>query len=644
MGLVSKNDVYNEFVKICNELDGAVTSEKAGSIIKRLEKCKEVLIKEKSDDSKVIVLLFYMYLCEDRIYEACVLIAEKDIYLNQVETIFEGLMPKYIDSKVKSYNDSLSNIVFQKMKESPDTYDEYFKIFQLYYSGRYAQLLIRYSREEDRRIDTIALSDAIKKVVKAEKADKTRRAFYNRELSLNIECLMLAYYTERLEDLSYLKDYSEIKKCVCDAKREYDYEREAIIALSPKWLPRFWINMIHCLNILERYDRTIQINNSMEIPINDTLFYYYVAEAYYSDGNIDRAEQSCKRSVALEANYNNLLLLSQILFTRCSYKESEKTLIETIKLTSQRIETAYLDDSKDYYSERKTSRNIQEIDFRKRLESPYSLLFLCYVFQGNLAKANAFFQEMKDRIGTSDMVVISGHLLKVEQYAQAHVNEVEKERASLKALLNDTNKKYSELKNVITRFTSELVELQLFDDEQKVTSEYWEENISSKMNRIIDEILTNLKKSDKSGYEKKVKFVNERFPRISSEAKEFLVSAEQMYNVFKGNVVMDFAPIMVEYCKVFEVLLWRYLDGNEEYTEEIKNNSKKNKCLGTAEYVIRNASDEKSLGKYKEEIKKITNLRNKSAHKQVTKEDPDVIWIYDLIWMDGKLISLLCSK
>ena len=162
------------------------------------------------------------------------------------------------------------------------------------------------------------------------------------------------------------------------------------------------------------------------------------------------------------------------------------------------------------------------------------------------------------------------------------------------------------------------------------------------MDVLISHILLNIKKSNVNWYEANRKRVEEAFPKMSGNTKEFLASAEQMYEVFKGNVKIDFAPIMVEYCKVFENLLWEYLDRTKEYSVEIQNNSRKNKCLGTAGYVIKKGGDGKSLSKYRDIIKRITDLRNGSAHKHVTKEDPDVLWIHDLIW-NGELVTLLCN-
>jgi len=642
MHIESKKDLYNCFMQVCNALQEDVDDREADTLIQALEQCREIFIKEKIYNSEVIVTLLYMYLCRERIYEACQLIAEYSISLEEEEEKFYDVMPKYISKKISSYNMKLSEIVYNQMIKSTDTYEDFFEIFTAYPDGRYAQLLIQYAREEDRRIDTIILSDAIKKTIKAEQDRRTARVVYDGEFFAHIECMMIAYYTERMEDLSYLRDYSEMRKCVLEAKRHYDYERETILNFSPEWLPRFWINMIQCLNILERFDRTIEISKSMEIKINDASYYFYIAEAYYSLGDMKRAEQNCKRSAGLEENQGNLLLLSQILFTKCDYKAAEKALLETIGIASRDIENTYLDNTKSYYAERRIKRKLHEIDFRKNLESPYALLFLCYVFQGELAKANAFFIEMKEKIGISDMVMISGHLLKVEEYAKKHLSEVENERHLLQNLLEDTTKKYDELKEVMNQWTKELIELQILDDLQEVDSDYWEEHISEKMNRMIENMHLQLNKFSVDAYEKKMKEINDKFPKMPDDAKKFLGSAEQMYEVFKGNVVIDFAPIMVEYCKVFEILIWNYLDKTGEYDVEIRNNTRKDKCLGTAEFVIRSAITKKTLSKYQRDIERITKLRNKSAHKEVTKEDPDVIWVNELIWKND-IVSLLCN-
>lgn len=638
----STRDIYDKFAELCTKLDSEMNSDDISEVIFELENCKDDGTKLGEHYPDIIALLICLYIFEGRIYEACQLIAEENFPLLAIEKKFMEYMPKYVTKKYYNLDVTLSELVLTKMKESDATYDEYYRIFKIYRSGRYAQILINYAREEDRRYDTLILSDAIRETLQSELNAKISEMFYEGKYHANIQCIMLAYYAERLEDVSYLRDYSEIRKSINEAKRVYDYEKKAVIVLSEEWLPRFWINLLHCLNIIERYDRTIEMSNETPVVIDDGLYYFYVAEAYYASENIEKAKLYCKRAVALAPGFDNLLLLAHLLFADGEYDDAEKILLDTITLYDVKKDSIYINSNSDVYSERIVSRNINEIDFRKRLESPYSLLFMCYIFKGKLARASVFYEEMREKVGTSDLVLISGHVLQIEEYARKHLDEVEIERLELREKLQEIQFELENLQKTIKLITNELLGVQNIGDDKEITSEYWEDNIQEKMMEAIKKIMNEVNKSNPKSYEFHMNRVENIYPGMCAKAKEFLTSAEQMYDVFKGNVVLDFAPIMVEYCKAFEVLIWNYMDKSGEYYQEVEENKRKDKCLGTAEFCINLAIQngrQKRLNKYITDIKKITTLRNNSAHKQVTRENPDVKWIINMVWKNNDFIN-----
>lgn len=637
----STKRIHDKFVELCNRLDNMDDLGDISDVIFELEKCRDDGIKLGVNNSDIIALLICLYIFEERVFEACQLIAEMNVPLLTIEKNFIEYMPRYVIQKYNNLEVSLSEYVLIKMKESEISYDDYYKIFKAYPSGRYAQILINYAREEDRRFDTLILSDSIREVLQVEKKSKIAETFYQGKYNANIQCIMLAYYTERLEDVSFLGDYSEIRKCVLDAKRVYDYEKKAVLALSEEWIPRFWINFLHCLNIIERYDRTIEMSKETPVVIDDGLYYFYIAEAYYAFENIEKAKLYCKRAVALSPDTDNMLLLAHLLFTDGEYEDAEKIILEIITLQNTKKKSIYVYSNNEKYTEHIVSRNINDIDFRKKLESPYSLLFMCYIFKGELARASAFYEEMKEKIGVTDLVVISGYVLQIEKYSQKHLMEIETEKIELKAKLQKTKCELEQLQKIIRMITNELLGVQSIDEDIEITSEYWEDSIQDKMMNAIENIMWEVNKTNPKSYELHMNRIEKIYPNMCSSAKEFLTSAEQMYDVFKGNVVIDFAPIMVEYCKTFEVLIWNYLDESGEYSQEIEENTRKNKCLGTAEFCIKLAikkGKNKSLNKYIKDINKITTLRNNSAHKQVTKESPDIKWIIKKIWCDNGLI------
>ncbi|MGH4122444.1 MAG: hypothetical protein ACREV6_05895 [Clostridium sp.] len=85
----------------------------------------------------------------------------------------------------------------------------------------------------------------------------------------------------------------------------------------------------------------------------------------------------------------------------------------------------------------------------------------------------------------------------------------------------------------------------------------------------MDGILANMKKNTVNETELQTKIqgeVNANYPHLDSTAKEFLVTANLLFELHQNSVI-DFAPIIVEYSKVVEKQL-RYLLGSLLTAEE----------------------------------------------------------------------------
>lgn len=622
---------------------------KMAAMIKTVEKSNDIPLGMESPlKQAVVVTLLYMYICSGHPREACQIVAEYHFELSEIEKTFSVGIPAVLNEKIRQMGTGLNEALFGLMLSSPVSYEEFYDIYEAYPSPEYAQLLIRYARKKDRRTDTVLLSNQIKKYVLDKKDGLVRNIldggaelYYEGVKCNHTESMLLRYYTNRLEDLSYLKDYVEIRNCIREAKEEYDYHRGAVTRFSPELLPHFWTAMCRALNIIGRYDRTAEIVSEMSVSVKNAEYYSYAAEAYLASDRLELAEQYCERSVALNSSTLNRQLLAQIMFTKKDYRGAEKVLTELIGTMNRKVEDRYVTEENGVWTEEKMVRELTENDFRKSLESPYSLLFMCYVFEGETAKAGAVYEQMKEKLGSSDMVMISGHLLQVETYAGTHLEEVEKEKEALKALLNDSVKKYDRMKTVIGDWTAKLADMQLLSDKPELTSDDWEKQFSGKMDAMLEEVSSRFRRDDAGGYERNLKKIKKRFPGLAGDALSFLTSAEQMYEVFSGNAVLDFAPIMVEYCKVFELLISDYFDRTGEYDEERSRNERKDSCLGTLCFVI-NMAPKKKLGDYIPDIKMLTAYRNDSAHKQLTKEEPRIVNVRNIIW-NKNLINILCE-
>ena len=97
----------------------------------------------------------------------------------------------------------------------------------------------------------------------------------------------------------------------------------------------------------------------------------------------------------------------------------------------------------------------------------------------------------------------------------------------------------------------------LIDDE--ISGELWESTVQDKMDEVLRIVAESELASSGKFYERKLREVTKRFPKLSKPLRSYFATAEQLYANFKSNTIIDFVLVLVEYCKVVEGALWEYL-------------------------------------------------------------------------------------
>lgn len=122
-------------------------------------------------------------------------------------------------------------------------------------------------------------------------------------------------------------------------------------------------------------------------------------------------------------------------------------------------------------------------------------------------------------------------------------------------------------------------------------------------------------------------YFKSRYKNISEKALKFLSTGEYLYKINKDEYV-DYAPIMIEYCKVVELELNNYLKKQGVI--------QKQRMLGNINNLLKNG-DFYKITKYLEEI---VRYRNESAHTGSVTRDK-VKYIRDILFNDGFLEMIL---
>ena len=266
------------------------------------------------------------------------------------------------------------------------------------------------------------------------------------------------------------------------------------------------------------------------------------------------------------------------------------------------------------------------------------------ILLGRREEARAAYHEMEKRVDNP------GLLLDVRltvAAANSLADENDRVQMAYQRMEGELSQKETELGRCLRDMKGwyeKLLALQSLDSDAEVSDEEWEAGLGKRMDEVIAELSSSCIKSHGADFYKHMSRVGQRFPSLDKKAKQFLASAEQMYAVLKDNEIIDFAPVMVEYCKVFELALWQYLDASLEYYGECAEvmSKKLPKTLGTAVRIVQDAVG-KPLYVYCNELKEIRYFRNESAHINM-KRIPDVERIRELIWQTGLLSDMLPAK
>lgn len=142
----------------------------------------------------------------------------------------------------------------------------------------------------------------------------------------------------------------------------------------------------------------------------------------------------------------------------------------------------------------------------------------------------------------------------------AHVELNNQLYVETKTALDECLMKNKTQKNSIRQWALQLMQLQ----DSSITLDLNIEDdwfkYEQKMNSILTE-MSNVINKESILYQEKVAFVNSSYPFLNTDAKEFLITAEILYEMHSSSII-DFAPIIVEYSKVVESQI-RALLGNQ---------------------------------------------------------------------------------
>lgn len=172
----------------------------------------------------------------------------------------------------------------------------------------------------------------------------------------------------------------------------------------------------------------------------------------------------------------------------------------------------------------------------------------------------------------------------------------------IKEQLNQSSKKAVEQKRSIRQWALQLMQIQNYSEQLDLDeNDDWEKYLE-KMDEVLNRMIQAVNK-DSIIYRNSQSWVNSTYAHLDADAKEFLITAETLYEIHKTSII-DFAPIIVEYSKVVEKQL-RVLLGSQIPSSV--------HMLGQIIGVI-SSNNIHPYNLYLSDLQVVNQLRRKSAH------------------------------
>ena len=440
---------------------------------------------------------------------------------------------------------------------------------------------------------------------------------------------------ERLCSLLHSGDSSEIRRVLGMLEKLKDEHTEKFNELDGPVMDEYSAAKLYALIDLFEFDEALEFANSLPQSKHTEQILYCISEIKMQIQDYESAERAAVSALSLEADVFKIQGLGKLYYEMQQYEKAYDMYCWAIRGVKNDLKKGEKVEGPKYLPSmgRPTSIVLRElytdtIDVLIMLDRYQDAGILCdeYAKLPNATEKNRLALRIKHA---------------EEQFNKTHIAMEQADK--VKEMLTDREEKIQQMIELQNNWYGELIKCQVLDSGIEITDDMWDSlDISAKMEVVIERIREFTEKNGSKEYETVLTRVKERYPKLSKKSQRYLASAEQIFDVFQKNPLIDCAPALVEFARVYEESLWNYIDNTDFYTGAAEDQLKSHpKTLGTAGYIIRN--NKGPLRKYEKQIGSITRMRNESAHAYISKE-PEVAAIRKMIWAEKDTLLDVLSE
>lgn len=296
-------------------------------------------------------------------------------------------------------------------------------------------------------------------------------------------------------------------------------------------------------------------------PTNTDL--YNLGRAYHLQKHYLKAEENIQKALLLLEDEITYELLADNDYCLENYAQAIENYKHSIFFIQNNPYTNRFKDSNDKF----VISSIVAHHSEKVLERLYSKLIQCYMETDNFKHAYYYLgiaiKNYPDKMSFKQQINILEKIIEVKE----NYIELDKEFKKIDKEYKNLHTKFVKNRTVSQELATTLFKIQSLFENTDI-EDIGEDDFTSYQriigDKVIKKILMNLNKSNKNSIHLSEieKNIRTNFSFLSEKSIKFLYTAEYLYTSLKDEKI-DFAPIMVEYCKVIEnELLYRLFNLN----------------------------------------------------------------------------------
>lgn len=326
-----------------------------------------------------------------------------------------------------------------------------------------------------------------------------------------------------------------------------------------------------------------------EKPSNQNFSNY--AELLKRKGEFEEAIKWAKKALFIIEDDTTLLILADIYKRSEKYEEAINTYKRCIQMISDNGTTYRFND----FNGNNLCSFASNKDLKFILNEVFKGLISSYNKKGEYKNAKAYIKLAKEQIPeNSEWDVWEETLPKIENANEEYIKA--------KELLEESLAQNIIQKEAFREWALKLIQLQDNSQDLNLDLEDDWEKYESKMNSILNDMIRIIDKESQAYISSKT-MIDSQYNNLNNDSKEFLISAEVLYEVHKNSII-DFAPIVVEYCKVVEkqlrILLAGILTEKEKMLGQVIGKIDRDRIMPYYNYLL--------------DLRKVNKLRKESAH------------------------------